>query len=249
MKRNFRKDLIVAKYKEDVSWVHSLKDDYNVVVYNKDNQLEHSNFNKEPEFTVIDGVSYCDVPNVGRESHTYLFHIAKNYEDLADFSVFVQGNPFDHQPRMLEILKHVDEKIYSNFSYKVEQHRHFFQQQLDDESYKRVNFYYGNHLSLYRELFGKDLPERYRVGIHGLFAAPKSHIIRNAKSIYEKCISKFDNNVYLTGFCVTKDGYNPAAMVTQEVLARHGGIPNGEGFGWLFEYFWDLLFHNEEILD
>ena len=31
------------------------------------------------------------MPNVGRESHTYLYHIVENYDNMADWTVFTQS--------------------------------------------------------------------------------------------------------------------------------------------------------------
>ena len=36
------------------------------------------------------------LPNIGREAHTYLWHIIHNYESLGEVTVFCQGKPFDH---------------------------------------------------------------------------------------------------------------------------------------------------------
>jgi hypothetical protein len=52
-------------------------------------------------------------PNVGRESETYLHHILNHYENLPEFVVFLQGNPFDHCRGLLAILKEPpEEDIY-----------------------------------------------------------------------------------------------------------------------------------------
>jgi len=71
--------VIIAKYNENVAWATELGYDY--VVYDKSaDPLKNT--------MVLD--------NIGRESHTYLTHIVRNYDDLAEVNVFVQGNPFDH---------------------------------------------------------------------------------------------------------------------------------------------------------
>lgn len=65
--------LVIARYNEDVDWAK----DYNNIIYNKqsgDNLL----------------------PNVGREAHTYLYHIINNYDNLDDITIFLQGDPFFH---------------------------------------------------------------------------------------------------------------------------------------------------------
>lgn len=35
--------LIVAKYKENVNWINDLTDDFDIIVYNKDNNLDPNN--------------------------------------------------------------------------------------------------------------------------------------------------------------------------------------------------------------
>ena len=64
--------MVVAKYKEDVSWTKSVK--HKITIYDKDD----------------------DIPNVGREAHTYLWHIVNQYDNLADTTLFVQGDPLAH---------------------------------------------------------------------------------------------------------------------------------------------------------
>jgi len=68
--------VVVAKYKEDVSWTGELHDqnEYHIKVYDK----EH------------------DYPNVGREAETYLRFILENYDNIPEYTAFVQGHPFDH---------------------------------------------------------------------------------------------------------------------------------------------------------
>jgi hypothetical protein len=64
--------VVIAKYKENVSWVKDLQCAYKI--YDKDK----------------------DIPNVGREAETYLRYIIENYDNLPDHVVFLQGHPFDH---------------------------------------------------------------------------------------------------------------------------------------------------------
>ncbi len=71
--------LVVARYAEDVSWVDGTGLEY--VVYDK---------GSEP----VAGARL--LPNIGRESHTYLTHIVTQWDRLAPYTAFVQGDPFDH---------------------------------------------------------------------------------------------------------------------------------------------------------
>jgi len=72
-------EVIIARYREDVSWIKELGYDY--VVYDKGGDS-------------LPGA--VPLPNIGREAHTYFTHIVRGYDNLARVNVFVQGDPFDH---------------------------------------------------------------------------------------------------------------------------------------------------------
>lgn len=72
-------EVVVARYREDVSWTAELG--LPATVYDKSG---------EPGRHAL--------PNIGRESHTYLSHIVRRYPDFAAFTVFVQAAPFPHMP-------------------------------------------------------------------------------------------------------------------------------------------------------
>lgn len=81
--------IVVARYNENVDWT---KEFDNVTIYNKGEPLP-------PEFNEI------RLNNVGREGHTYYTHIVNQYDNLDNFTVFLQANPFDHSPNILEMLR------------------------------------------------------------------------------------------------------------------------------------------------
>ena len=74
----------VARYNEDITWVidSASETDTNVLIYNKGSRLNIPN--------------EIMLPNVGRESHTYLHHIIENYDILHDITVFTQAKINDH---------------------------------------------------------------------------------------------------------------------------------------------------------
>jgi hypothetical protein len=78
--------IIVSRFNECVEWTKKLE---NVIIYNKGNQL-CGFFNSKT------------IENVGREGHTYYSYIYDNYHSLDDFTVFLQGFPFDHSPNVIE---------------------------------------------------------------------------------------------------------------------------------------------------
>jgi len=70
--------IVVARYNEDLTWLNPLR--HYATVYNKGPALEGT----------------IQLPNVGREAHTYLTHIVNNYDTLADVTCFIQGRIDDH---------------------------------------------------------------------------------------------------------------------------------------------------------
>jgi hypothetical protein len=71
--------LIISKYHEDVSWTSSIK--HEITIYDKsDNPIKNS----------------IPLPNIGKESNTFLYHISNNYENLDDVNIFLQGDPTPH---------------------------------------------------------------------------------------------------------------------------------------------------------
>jgi hypothetical protein len=80
--------LVVARYEEDVQWTEAYSDI--CTLYNKG----ESKPNTSLPFVI-------KLENIGREGHTYLYHIVSNYESLSQSVVFTQADPFPHNPTIL----------------------------------------------------------------------------------------------------------------------------------------------------
>jgi hypothetical protein len=111
-------NLVIARYKEDLTWLKNVPENLNIIVYNKDDTKPISKIftrvgwqtkgsNPSP-LNAPDGVTILRLPNIGREADTYLTHIIDNYDNLGDITIFCQGNPFDHSPDMLKLLEYTD---------------------------------------------------------------------------------------------------------------------------------------------
>lgn len=72
--------IVVAKYKEDVSWLFHM-DLPHLYVYDKSGD---------------DFSPFIQLENKGREGATFLAHIVKYYETLPDYLILVQGDPYPH---------------------------------------------------------------------------------------------------------------------------------------------------------
>lgn len=83
-------ELVVARYHEDLAWLRRVPRNFVVTIYDKSPAV---------------GPASLALPNVGREAHTYLHHLAERHESLAELTVFVQGHPFDHAPDLHKVLR------------------------------------------------------------------------------------------------------------------------------------------------
>lgn len=145
--------VVIAKYKENISWVEELK--YPYIVYDKSK----------------------DIPNVGREAESYLRYIIANYDNLPDYVVFLQGNPFDH---LLENCS-VD-YINKSISYVISSNIDFF-------NFRSI--WYENHNTFTRtreafiKLFNHPLPEYDGFTPGAQFIVSRNSILCRSKLFYE----------------------------------------------------------------
>ena len=61
-------ELVISKFKENINWTSKLENHYKITIYNKEIK------NNNPQMIPL--------KNVGREGHTYYYHIWKNYNSL-----------------------------------------------------------------------------------------------------------------------------------------------------------------------
>lgn len=81
--------IVIARYNEDIEWSNKYLS--NVLIINKGDKIEG----------IKNQIFY---PNVGREGHSYYKYIVDNYDNLDDYIIFLQGNPLDHSPDIINIL-------------------------------------------------------------------------------------------------------------------------------------------------
>jgi hypothetical protein len=83
-KINFKAcEIVIARYEEDISWSYPYRDI--CFIYNKGAKaLEYAIERSER------------LINVGREAHTYLYHIINRWDYLPDKTLFTQGNITEH---------------------------------------------------------------------------------------------------------------------------------------------------------
>jgi tetratricopeptide (TPR) repeat protein len=90
---------VIARFKEDLAWVNRLPAGARIHIYNKGPEIE-------PGVLRRDDVRVTALKNAGRESGTYMHYLINDFRPEDDgFTVFTQGDPFEHAPAFLELME------------------------------------------------------------------------------------------------------------------------------------------------
>tara|TARA_B100000287_G_scaffold289142_1_gene272428 strand:+ start:97 stop:822 length:726 start_codon:yes stop_codon:yes gene_type:complete len=166
--------LCVARYNEDLSWLKNIENDVQIKLYNKGETNNLTNY-----------YNATNLDNVGREAHTYLYYIIENYDNLPEYTIFLQGNPFDHSPNFYKTLKDVltdNKKIL--FKYFSEFEDRFFISDRDFPIEKIYNEIFKINVKDKTNLKDKE----FRYGTGAQFLVHKTLILQHDVSFYKECI-------------------------------------------------------------
>tara|TARA_R110002074_G_scaffold16760_1_gene55789 strand:+ start:417 stop:992 length:576 start_codon:yes stop_codon:yes gene_type:complete len=167
--------IIVARYNENVEWTKQFT---NVRIYNKGTKLDNS-YN---EFFLN---------NVGREGHTYYKYICDNYENLTEYTIFLQGTPFDHSPNIISnVTKYINNKELSiDFEF-LSEGIHYTSLDLERSRYRQCRNIHRD----WERVFGVKIvgnPECI-FGAGAQFIVSKKKILKNTKEFYENIVKMLE---------------------------------------------------------
>ena len=184
-------EIAVAHYNEDLSWLAPYADHCHVYHKGGDKWKPKQKF-KQWEI----------LPNVGRESHTYLYHIITNYHCLADVTLFAQGEVKKH-------LRWAGNKTLEKFI-KVAKEKGFYASGVFHSMNWGKIHYAGKWVKLIRDgkvalgnmtlgqfwevLYGYPHPKEYLSHFNAIFSASRASIISKPLSFYKKAISYVDHH-------------------------------------------------------
>ena len=174
--------IIVARYNEDITWTKQFS---NVIIYNKGKVLNN-------------GYNEVFLNNVGKEGHTYYKYIFDNYDTLEDYTIFLQGTPFDHSPNIIYNMhnyinyinkeelnidfKFLSETIYYS-SLKKECNAHLTCKHI----YKCWELIFG--------INGININQECIFGGGAQFIVSKHKILKNTKEFYENIIKMLEYDI------------------------------------------------------
>ena len=201
-------EIVIARYNEDLSWLENEFTNEKITIYNKG----------KDDIKVPPHLNYkiIKLPNLGRESHTYLYHIINNYDNLAARTLFLQGDPYDPQVARfmyfpLEKYKRayhfncgniIARQCYYSLDYLINK-------SLSPETFIKEDPKYGNtkfkdyNFAQFRKLYDfKKSPfdVMFKVIPGSNFAVDKNKILLREKDFYVKLFSVFDSIAPIEGF-------------------------------------------------
>lgn len=165
--------IVVSRFAEDPSWIDDFNiENYKIFLYNK---------SAKP-------INYPSIrlENKGREADTYLNYIIDNYNNLADYNWFFQGNPFSHYFHLFKDLINdvfdFDIKALS-YSRSVYVNKDVHWDELKNTKY--IHEYY--------EILGEDV---YRdcLNLGAQFIVNRKTILKRPLDFYKKLLSLLDKD-------------------------------------------------------
>lgn len=175
-------DLVISHFNEDLRWLKKVPPEFRLFIYSKGQEPDLSFLQKDFEFKSL--------PNVGREAHTWLHHLAEHRDEVGPVTVFLQGHPFDHCHDAHQRLRRLAESgqltELSGFEWWG------FIIETDDPMGERVFVPWSkNHddrrLDIgecYRKIFDETGPGEYRFYPGGMFAVSSVAVHRRTADVY-----------------------------------------------------------------
>ncbi len=213
-------EIVIARYCENLAWVDNYKN--YATIYNKgDDKIDES----------------ITLKNIGREAHTYLYHIVNSYDNLAEYTCFLQGDPFNpHSPRLYGYLNYVLEsnELIPDFFWISERIVE------GDFEYQREPYHkiFPNIKYAYNYIFGKHPNiKTFKFGAGAQFCVSKEKIRERSIEFYKNILNIFEH-----------DSGKELDELSIKLLGNSGihqkFLPSNPEISYHLERFWGLIFND-----
>ena len=188
--------IVISRYNENIEWIKNLNATNRVLIYNKGNAIKCEN-----------NLNIVSLKNVGREAHTWIYHIYHNYEKLDEKTLFLQGRIDDLNCMVFKNLDYYFSRLEENefcasrlglltpFHWKDNLNIE------NDDRYKKDwnDFKIGRNSEGFRlfakNLFGK-VPIFIPTSYGGCFSVKKEAILFYPKSFYLKLLENLEHHIH-----------------------------------------------------
>jgi len=235
-------EICITVFEEDLEWIETIpKDLYSrIIVYNKGS----------PKKIDIPNLVVVNLPNYGRDVHTVLWHVVKNYDTLADVTFFLHGSvdtdpvkKHDYtiikeklavKPESSIVCSIADQNIIADILHTFEIDSYLN----SNEKNRRANPSSTLERSKYRPMgvwFNNVLPGEKLdcMTFKGIFAVSREDVLKRQKTFYESLLSQvsvkdpevahYIERAWIAIFSIQKENYlyyNTAGFV-EGFIASH----------------------------
>ena len=187
-------------------------DPWNVIIYNKSPDTNFSLNNSN--------IKIVNLPNIGRETDTYLNHIILNYNSISDFTIFIQDDTHNHIQDYPGFISFVNEHVNNNLFFQMYPAKY----RAGSTSVQKRTFINGCHKAS--------------------ICLPKNAVALSANSLNLHIPNKYDTFVCAHFICSKKSITNHPLSFYQQLLNWHytDDAIDRNVKGFLFEHMWQMLF-------
>ncbi|XP_022083783.1 uncharacterized protein LOC110975530 isoform X3 [Acanthaster planci] len=183
-------EFVIAHYNEGLDWLRPFANRSHVY---------HKGKEKAPPFEVF---KWERLPNVGREGHTYLYHIIQNYDNLSNLTIFLQGQgPFIDKSwcfrQPTDYVTNAKKGVFCWVRGKFGgwgriKHLGKWVTLLKTGAMRRAK---GTMGDFYTAVFGTPPPASVPRCLAGCFSATRANLRRHPISVYRRAISFLDDHL------------------------------------------------------
>jgi hypothetical protein len=200
MDTNITKELVISLFDKDLEWIKNIDKSIKITIYRKGDITSH-----ESEIYLTN--------NVGRDVHTFFYHIVNRYNTLSDYTFFSQDYPFDHIENYVQIINGniSDWDTYS--SYKKDGYWGYHWNSIGTMWSMDDSIEWGNKVlkcdkfgkphhkeedlpieSIWNKLFTSECPQTLEFTPGGHFSISKEQILYKNLEFYKKILILLENN-------------------------------------------------------
>ena len=215
-------EIVVSRYNEDLNWLQytpyqGYDNDTPAKLSSRFSFVDASNlvvtiYNKgsDDAFYVPPHSNTVNVPNVGVNVHTILFHIVRNYDQLADVTVFLPGSCMDEHKsaKTLQTLRQAQKTHNSVFVVDTKTVKPVAQEMYDFTLDEWANTNPRNHalnpestlkkcdIRPFGAWYAHFFPnvDVYAVNYYVMFAVSRAHILQRSKASYEELLAQVNTD-------------------------------------------------------
>ena len=189
-------EIVIARFQENIDWLNNYPfSQYPVIVYNKGN-------NNGVKINNLKQIH--NIKNIGRESHSYLYHIIRNYDNLADITIFLPGSA-DNTHKISRSTRLIEEIASNNQAVFIGQKYNDVKNDLYSFELKNYNATNSENTQINPSSklsestispFGKWFESIFKnikiqhVSYNSIFSISKEDILQHPKSYYQHLINE-----------------------------------------------------------